>query len=381
VKILFISVHPPFGGGSAFSSRELADGLRDVGHEVVFLAPHGTRPVEPGTVTWVPAPVPSELMVAPDAIEALDIHVEAVYRTQGPFDAVILGRESFLWQMPTIRRLHGGKPVLLICRGAYINRLAASEPIDAADQARLIDCYRSCDRVICIARHLVGSIERVVGHPRTLFLPNPIALPVFDPDILHRPAPGDPIRLVMAAQIKERKRPLDAVDIVRTLVGRGLDVRLTICGEGSDMPALTERVERHGLGQRITIRQRVGRAEVLEHLGRAETVLLCSDNEGRPRVLQEAIAAGRGVVAYDNPGSREVVEDWGGNWPLGRMVPIGHITAAADAIQDLAQRMRTAAPPTVPSFPQPADIIGDYDDLLRDLVVTTAHRDELLVDG
>jgi len=63
------------------------------------------------------------------------------------------------------------------------------------------------------------------------------------------------------------------------------------------------------------------------------------------------------------------------------MVPIGHITAAADAIQDLAQRMRTAAPPTVPSFPQPADIIGDYDDLLRDLVVTTAHRDELLVDG
>ncbi len=37
-----------------------------------------------------------------------------------------------------------------------------------------------------------------------------------------------------------------------------------------------------------------------------ETVLLCSDNEGRPRVLQKAIATSKGVVAYDNPGSCEV---------------------------------------------------------------------------
>src|SRR4051794_25948548 len=98
MKILLISVHPPFGGGSAFSSQELANGLQGFGYDVVFMAPHGTRPVELGApaLVWVPAPVPSELMVAADNIAALDRHLEAVYWARGPFDIVILGRESFL---------------------------------------------------------------------------------------------------------------------------------------------------------------------------------------------------------------------------------------------------------------------------------------------
>jgi len=75
---------------------------------------------------------------------------------------------------------------------------------------------------------------------------------------------------------------------------------------------------------------------VLYCLNHVETVLLCSDNEGRARVLQEAIAAGKGVVAYDNPGSREVVNEWSTQWPYTRLIPIGDRLAASQAILDLA---------------------------------------------
>jgi glycosyltransferase involved in cell wall biosynthesis len=36
----------------------------------------------------------------------------------------------------------------------------------------------------------------------------------------------------MAAQIKPRKRPLDAIEIIRILVEQKVDVHLTICGNG-----------------------------------------------------------------------------------------------------------------------------------------------------
>jgi hypothetical protein len=104
-----------------------------------------------------------------------------VYREQGPFDYVILGRESFLWHLPAIRRVHDDRPVVLICRGAYINRLAADASIDLELRERLIELYKGCDRIVCIARHLVESINRVVGVNHTLFLPNPIELPLFNP--------------------------------------------------------------------------------------------------------------------------------------------------------------------------------------------------------
>jgi hypothetical protein len=39
MKILLLSVHPPQGGGSAYSSQELACGLRSLGHEVLHISP------------------------------------------------------------------------------------------------------------------------------------------------------------------------------------------------------------------------------------------------------------------------------------------------------------------------------------------------------
>ncbi|MFB2917520.1 glycosyltransferase family 4 protein [Aerosakkonema funiforme] len=379
MKILLLSVHPPHGGGSAHSSQELACGLRNIGHEVLHIAPYkvpNNLAQYPGLM-WIQADFPNDLSITSQALSDIDREVQIAYQIHGPFDFVILGRESFLWHLPAIRRVHHDKPVILICRGAYINRLASSDPIDPQLRRQLLNLYQGCDKIVCIARHLAESIERVVGVSNTVFLPNPINLPPFNPSTNLPPfhptsnyqqIASEPIRLLMAAQLKARKRPLDAVEIVRNLSLAGVNVHLTVCGDGPDRAEMLHRIKSYGLEERIVLKGSVSRQQVLDCMNNAETVLLCSDNEGRPRVLQEAIAAGKGVVAYDNPGSREVVNEWLERWPLGRLVPIGDIFAAGEAILDLARYFRSQPEPLPPpQLPNPIEVLYDYESMLNTL--------------
>ncbi|HAZ44141.1 MAG TPA: hypothetical protein DDW76_30665 [Cyanobacteria bacterium UBA11369] len=371
MKILQLSVHPPHGGGSAFSCQELASGLRSLGHEVLHVAPYKT-PTDlaqyPGLI-WIKADFPGDLNISPQAKADIDRQVEAAYLKHGPFDCVILGRESFVWHLEAVRRVHGDKPVILISRGAYINRLASSDPIEPELREQLISRYRGCDLIICIARHLAKSINRVIGVNNTVFIPNPINLPPINPNYQIQRAANEPIRLLMAAQLKSRKRPFDAVEMMRILTHQGANVHLTICGEGPDREEMLNRIRSYGLEERIVVKGKVDREEVLNCLDDVETVLLCSDNEGRPRVLQEAIAAGKGVVAADNPGSREVLTEWlPSQWPLGRLFPIADHEAASVAILDLARYFRSNPEPLPPQqLPNPIDVLYEYETVLKTL--------------
>jgi glycosyltransferase involved in cell wall biosynthesis len=157
---------------------------------------------------------------------------------------------------------------------------------------------------------------------------------------------------------------------MRILVEQNVDVQLTICGDGSDMAEMLNLINRYDLKKHILVKGRVDRQEVLSCLNHVETVLLCSDNEGRPRVLQEAIAAGKGVVAYDNPGSREVVNEWSTQWPYTRLVPIGDRFAASQAILDLAGYFRSNRQPLPPpQLPKPIEVLYEYESMLKSLKV------------
>ncbi len=369
MKILLLSVHPPQGGGSANSSQELACGLRTLGHDVLHLSPYKDDAglAEYAGLRWFPADFPSGLTIQPDVQLQMDQQVQAIYREQGPFDCVVLGRESFLWQLPALRQVHAG-PIALICRGAYINLLAGHHPIDPELRSNLYSLYRNCDVVVCIARHLERSVHRAIGLTNTVFLPNPIHLPLFSPEELQA-SQRKPFHILMAAQIKPRKRPFDAVAIMHQLVQQGMDVQLTVCGDGVDRPQMEALIQEHNLGDRITLRGKVLRQEILNTMTQVDLVLLCSDNEGRPRILQEAIAAGRAIVAADNPGSREVLEDWSSHWALGRLYPIGDAIAASQAILELAPIVKSHPEKQIaPPLPSSQDVLYQYEALLQRLI-------------
>jgi len=287
----------------------------------------------------------------------------------------------FLWHVPAIRTVHGQAPLLLIVRGAYINRLVSKELIEPSLKNHLFNLYRSCDKIICIARHLVTSVVNGAGSEvanKTIFLPNPIDL---SPALFEKPVEpiarltwSDPIRIVMPAQIKGRKRPLDAVHIVKTLVDQGYQVQLTVCGGGADTKKMKDLIASFNLQNQINMTGQIRRDQVLNILQESEIVLLCSENEGRPRVLQEGIAAGKGVVAYDNPGSREVLNEWGHNldaWPLGRLVKIADVNGAADAIANLATHFRSNSPTIyiAPTLPSSMEVLRSWEGIIKSQLI------------
>jgi glycosyltransferase involved in cell wall biosynthesis len=105
----------------------------------------------------------------------------------------------------------------------------------------------------------------------------------------------------------------------------GLPHTLVLLTEPS--AALARLVARHGLGDRVVIAgfQRNPYA----WMRRAELLVLCSDREGMPNVLVEALAAGTRVVSTDCPsGPREVLRGALARW----LVPCGDAAALAAAM-------------------------------------------------
>jgi len=130
-------------------------------------------------------------------------------------------------------------------------------------------------------------------------------------------------------------------------------VDLLLAGDGPDADKLRERSRDLGLDGRARFLGPQPRRTVFELLRAADAVVLSSKWENFPHVLVEALAVATPVVSTDTGGVAEIVRD-GEN---GLLVPTGDPDALAAAITryfadaDLQQRLREAAPGSVPGGP------------------------------
>lgn len=117
----------------------------------------------------------------------------------------------------------------------------------------------------------------------------------------HVPLPTDrgTLRMTWVAEMSPRKRPLDALAVVRDLRATDVDVELTMLGDG---PLLAQvRTAAAGLtGVRV-----VGRDDPHPYLAEAHLLLHTGAWEGLPRVGLEAAAVGRATHGYDVKGVRD----------------------------------------------------------------------------
>ena len=143
------------------------------------------------------------------------------------------------------------------------------------------------------------------------------------------------------------------------------DWRLVILGDGPERGALAERIDRHGLSERIALPGAVARPDSV--LERCRLFVLASDYEGFPNALCEAMACGLPVVATDCPvGPREIVRDG----VDGVLVPPGDRRALSGALHQLMgddgrrDRLGRSAR-EISRRLAPAEILDRWDDLLR----------------
>ncbi|WP_349295178.1 glycosyltransferase (plasmid) [Thioclava sp. 'Guangxiensis'] len=119
--------------------------------------------------------------------------------------------------------------------------------------------------------------------------------------------PSDGPMIVMLAAFEPRKRHAAFLEALPPLLARHPDLRLCFAGKGPEEAAIRAQIARMGLGDHVLMLGHRPDPEAL--IARADLSILCSTNEGLPRVIVQSLAGGCPVVSTDLPALREVLTD------------------------------------------------------------------------
>jgi colanic acid/amylovoran biosynthesis glycosyltransferase len=197
---------------------------------------------------------------------------------------------------------------------------------------RLADKVQSADVVICIGDFARSQLMAQVDEEHWSKLH--VVHCGIDPDAFaaQRDRVTSELRLLSLARLTQSKGHAVLLHSLRELARRGVDVHLTIVGDGPKRSGLERLARELDVASRIRFEGAVGREDVHAYYRQADAFCLPSFAEGVPVVLMEAMATELPVVATDVMGVRELVDD-GVN---GILVRPGRADLLADAIARLA---------------------------------------------
>lgn len=163
-----------------------------------------------------------------------------------------------------------------------------------------------------------------------------------------------PFRLLFAGRVEENKGVFDLVRISAALRERcAVPVTIEVCGDGSALGALRTAVASSSEADRITVRGRLERAELLQAYRRAHAVIVPTRStfcEGMPLVCAEAVLSGRPLVTSRLSNALAI---------LGDAIAVAQpddVASYAEAVRGMAEdpvryeRLRAACPAAAAQF-------------------------------
>lgn len=141
-----------------------------------------------------------------------------------------------------------------------------------------------------------------------------------------------PLRLITVGQLIPRKGFLHALEAVRMVRAAGIEVRLTMVGEGPQAALLKRCVQQWNLTSCVELVGYRSRKEVRQLLANHDLFLMPSRSEGMSNAVLEAMAAGLPVLATQS-GCHDLVLEAA----CGEVTPVDDPAALAAALQRLAQ--------------------------------------------
>lgn len=287
------------GGDGRLLSEELAD----IGIPLIIL-PTGKQPLwaklakelARGLLAW-------SVRLRQRSVRAVDLRWRIVPRSlalqkilrDGQFDLLYMNNqpstnlEGYLAAEPL------GLPVVQHCR---------IEPVLFAEQAAMVN--RLAHRIICVSqgvadvlvacgveRKYLTVVHNAIDHRR------PMPAPA-EPDVpLSGPVIGTVGRLIPLKSVAH------LIEAVAALKVSGLPVTCLVLGEGP------QRGELEALAARLEVKEEIRfvgfQSLPLAWVQRMDICVLCSSKEGLPRVVLEAMLAGKPVVGSDVTGTRELL--------------------------------------------------------------------------
>jgi glycosyltransferase involved in cell wall biosynthesis len=370
--VLIVSgIWPPDVGGPASHAPDVAQFLRDRGHEVeVVTTADAPPPARPYSVRAVPRHHRAGVRHYRGAALVRDRarNADVVYTT-GMFGRSALGsvlaRKPYVVKLtadPAFERSHrrglvegnvddfqerrGGPAVALL-------RFARDVELRHAAHVFTPSAY---------LREL--ALEWGVAPERVSVLPNPspVTGKLGQREELRRAFRLNGATLAFAGRLTAQKALGRALDAVAGAAG----VKLVIAGEGPELESLEARAGELGIGDRVTFLGAQPRERILELFRAADGTILSSSWENFPHTVVEALAVGTPVLAMEAGGVSEVVHD-GVN---GLLVAAGDTDALGEAVRryfaddELRERLRSAAAGSVADY-APEVVFGELEDTLR----------------
>ena len=386
MRVLLVSeVYPPRAGGAGWSTRALALGLREAGHDVqVVTTSPGPADLDGLTVRRLAARGRKRLAVPRAFAAHLAAEGDAVLHAQHSLSALgCLAGERTDRVAVTVRdhwpicfwstRISQGAlcprcgtvPMTRCVQG----RVPAPSPLSwgaipymKADLAEKRAALRRAGASLAVSRAIAEEL-RAAGVPRVEVLPN--VVDAGETRAIAAPEPSFPLPerfLLFVGKLEENKGArllVPAVSAART----GLP--LVVLGEGSLAHAL--KFDAAAAGLPLVLRGWAQRDDVLRAMARATTLVFPSLwPEPLSRVLLEALALGTPVAAMDTGGTREIVEDGESG------LVVGSASALSDAVGRLAgddalrRRLGEGARARAVAF-SPAALVPRYEAVYRRL--------------
>lgn len=117
------------------------------------------------------------------------------------------------------------------------------------------------------------------------------------------------IVIVTAGRLTEQKNQKFLIEIIGELSKEYPAIRLLILGDGPLKSMLIDLIEKTGMSHRIQLTGNVD--DIENYFAGADIFALCSDYEGVPLVILEAMAAGLPILSTDVGGVRDVIGQCG----------------------------------------------------------------------
>ena len=273
-------------------------------------------------------------------------------------EAVRAGRALARSRSRVVVEVHGDPRTFTRGYGSPLRRTVA-RGADAVARSGI----RHADATRALSHFTSSIVEEVRGVPATASFPTYSDLEAFaaPPPV---PVPEER-RIVFVGALEAYKNVRGLAAAWRLVAGRVENAQLTVIGRGSQRSVVEELV-REVPG--VVHHESLGPEQVASELDRARALVLPSWPEGLGRVVLEAFARGRTVVATNAGGIPDIVTDERD----GILVPRADVSALAAGLvrvledRELAERLGAAARATYPKWHQtPEGFAASYRELVE----------------
>lgn len=258
--------------------------------------------------------------------------IDIVHIHCGDFPSPI--RKYFYFQLV---RLFRPKIILHLHGALFVEQYAL---LSSGWKRRIRQFFEAADLVVCLSQSWSKAAGQLFPGATLVVVPNGIPIPKLGPAIQARS--DAPVRLCFLGLIGARKGAFDLLSAFKTLLAKGLDLELTMGGNGEADRLLREIAP---LGGRVRYAGWITGEAKQQLLRHTDIFVLPSYGEGMPMSILEAMSHGVPIVSTPVGGITELVAEG----ESGFLVQPGDTAQLAERIYrlatdpDLRRRMGMAA--------------------------------------